>query len=268
MASLTKFISDPKGYTKKKVNSAVKTVKDQPLSIASGVLGIMANVADQRQKNRSSHGKVGLGARANVLNALGQGAQLWANAKAQSKAKDGRFKVAEIISDNGLSDDEKYEKLIGLGEFKVGESIKNRGQFKQMLGHKQDVFGETKKQNAISNAHNDRDYAQRGTIHNDSMNFGYYKEGNKDKRWQAGEDNSMARTVVQALGTLGKTSGMTQDQLVDLINNNGKIQGIEIKSGKINNMTGSKRVITHDPKTLTKEEERKFKAWLKANGKL
>jgi hypothetical protein len=267
MASILKLIKNPKAYAAKKLQSAAKTAKAQPFSLASGLLGVAANVADSHYKWQQSKGQGGLSPRANVLNALSGGAQLWANAKGAERAKDDKQKVAEIIGDNSLSDDDKYARLLQLGSFKQAESIKQRGQFGAAMAHKKAQFGETQKQNNIGNIHWDKEYAQKGVFHNDTVQQHRADSESQAERAEAQNNNNLAAAIVGAIGKIGSKNGMTKEQLLDLLNNNGKIEGIEVHGGKI----GGKdmfphRTVIHGAQEMTPKEVEALKKWKREHG--
>jgi hypothetical protein len=267
MASIMKLVQDPKGYAAKKFKSTIKTVKSQPVSLAAGALGILAEMAENRHlRNRDRHGRAGLSTTSNLLQGLSKGAQLWSNASAARKQGENRREIASIIGDSGLSDDEKYTKILQLGDTKTASQISQRGQFKEALGLKKEGFEEKKKQNAITNNHFDRSFGQAERFHTDNVNLGFFHEDKKDQRANTANNSKLESNIIKAFGNIIAQGKGSKEDLVNLINNPGQIEGLQIQDGFVNRKTGSKRVNITPPTTLTPGQVDAFKRWKKEHG--
>jgi hypothetical protein len=263
---LSKFIQDPKGYSKKKIKSSIKTVKSQPFSLAAGLLGIMSEMADNHNAWESSEdGTGGKEPTSNLLHVLGQGAQLWANAKGARKASEHRHEIARIVGDNSLSDDDKYTLITQLGDHKTASSIKQRDQFTKTLGLSKDKFEETKRQNRIGNDQNDRSYTFGVKKHEDDQGLTLFGIENSNKNQEQNREAGLVAALVKSLGKIGAQGKMDKQDFIDILNNPGKIEGIDTHNGKINKITGSTRTTMTPATTLTPEQVRVFKDWKRKN---
>jgi hypothetical protein len=264
MASLKKFIKAPKKYTAKKFSSGIKTIKEQPLTLAATVLSTLSELA----QDNDNFNKGLVGARSPLSSLLRSGAQLtqgWQNAKATTKRNEKSRAVSAIVNDPNMKDMDKVKQLISAGETKIAHSLMNAYGTRKALKHKKKQFGETVRMNDSTIENQDRNFDE--TKKNNEFGRQYKtaqfsksvadtdwehkhtttRDSVHDSQWQQGQGAKDHRVLVNAIGNILKKGG-TPEQLLTLIKNNSFASGLQVKKG-IPFITGQK-ITLNEPKFI------------------
>jgi hypothetical protein len=276
MASITKFLKSPKKYTAKKFSSGIKTVKDQPLTLAATVLSTLSELAQDNE----NYNKGVIGARAPLSSLLKTGAQLtqgWQNAKNTTKKNEKSRLISAIVNapdarnedgsenPNGMKTMDKVNRLIAAGETKIAHSLLNAYGVKKSLKQKKRQFGETVRMNNSTIENQDRNFDE--TKKNNEFGRQYKtaqfsksvadtdwehkhtttRDSVHDSQWQQGQGAKDHRVLVNAIGNILKKGG-TPEQLLTLIKNNSFASGLQVKKG-IPFITGQK-ITLNEPKFI------------------
>jgi hypothetical protein len=225
---LLKLYDDPKGYTQKKITSAKRAIKDQPLSLAAGLFNLLSEYKATTRADKKAKPQA-------ILKALGSGAQLWANAKDASRKKSAKLQTAAILSDPDMKNSEKIKALIGIGDHKSANEFA-----KMRLVHKSNKMskaklGETKRHNEEGEAtakaalKQKKEIAFKALAHAISENY-------KKRVFQAGENKknriaSYYDTINAALGRYGAKNKMKAADYIKLIEDYGKASDIKYHGG-------------------------------------
>jgi hypothetical protein len=256
-----KFIDNPKAYAKKQIRSTVKTAKGSAVPLVAGLFSILSNAIQNDKGSLSQR----MDPTANVLNVVGQGLNLWDQAKGARKAQKNRQHIAGIVSDRDMSDDDKFVKLIELGDFKTANSLNQLRMFNKTFGLKQDEHEERKTQNAVNNEHWDKSFNTSNehfdrNFDNDNKHFD--KKFNFDSFWKFKDfDNNnehfnrklqsnTENAIINAVGK-GVGGGVSPKNIMDMLNMRNMIGDLDVKPGFLG--AGSRKNLP-DAKYLTPDQ--------------
>jgi hypothetical protein len=286
MASLSKFLKSPKSYAAKKFSSGIKTVKEQPLTLAAQVLSTMSEVA----QNHNNYQKGLPGAMSPLASLFRGGAQLtqgWQNAKLATKKNQRARDVSAIINaagkgkrneegeyenPNGIKTMDKVSQLVSLGEHKAANDLMKLHGLKKAIKDKkrnfqQKVkmddfnvfnsnrnFDESAQNNKFNREHKTDTFNWKKNVDTYNIQHGEQKEQRDENRWGAEQTNKTERAVIAAIGNLLKKGG-TPEQLITLIRNNSLVNSLGIKRG-IPGLTGGS-VKINEPHYLPDDDKPK-----------
>lgn len=251
-------------FAKKKAVKAGRIIKSNPVSLTAGLFNTASQLVNDMQDPYKN--KMG-----SLLGAIGSGAQHWANMssayKKDKSAIEQRAKIASIVGNPEMSDDDKFKELISLGDLKTANSLSNRSQFRETLDYKkkhdekkhkfekgkyskdvewrENVFD---KDNEWKEKHfvNDNKWKEKNfensnfwnkkNLENSNFwnnkNFGFKVGAHQDTLKMHGEDKKAASDTALAhnIATILKGSGNV-DQYINFLTNPSKVQGMKSHKG-------------------------------------